>query len=227
MSDNSSNTPESLVVAIVKSYVHSVFPEGTKVRFIPQDSLDNLITSESVAREFSAADAQSGQSAKQPTHEGGYDYGLVEFVLSSAKKIFTISLLCGLRSGDLREAMIVFKAKHFGDSNLPVSFQDNQWIHDRFAPPLWDFLKTDSFAEKQWALLAPVFPKEFKEELKLENKQILPFTFVDPKKKEGTFGTVYEVTIHPSHQIEPMLKVRKTWSFCVHSTPIDTICLGY
>jgi hypothetical protein len=57
----------------------------------------------------------------------------------------------------------------------------------------------------QWEFLAPVFsPDEYS--YNLPSECILPFTWKDPKPKEGAFSAVYRVKIHAAHQKHPDLK---------------------
>lgn len=202
----SNNHVPSLDYDVVKSYVTCKFPEEAPRIFMPESRLEELITKETIIQEFSAPSVAS--RIRLLKRSNPLDNDLLDFILKSAKRVFMISIICNVRSGDLKQAMSEFKAKSFGDKDLPIRLDDSQDEHPHLNSSLWPLPKRMEFEQNQWRLLAPVFPPEYEEDLVLENEHILPFTYVGANKKEGTFGTVYEVSIHHSHQKEPMLKVR-------------------
>lgn len=194
-SSSHSAWPKRLEDRIAKSFSYSAFPDGTKSPFIPRANVEDLVTYDSVRTElFGGSSAQSLAPDE-----------LINYVTSSAKKLFIISMLSNVTSSDLRKAMEKFKQHDFGDKNLPVLAEDFDNYPRCFED--WGILKKQNFKSGQWQLLVPVFPKEF-EKMQLRPEHILPFTYVDSQRKEGTFGDVYQVTIHDSHQELPMRKVR-------------------
>ncbi|KAG8157978.1 hypothetical protein KVR01_012250 [Diaporthe batatas] len=192
-----SEQAKSLRDALATSLQFSVFPDSTNIHFIPNGTVDTLVTPASVANElFPINPAERLTPSKREV-----DQALVNYVAASAKKLLIISILnnpsCGLRA-----AMEAFKTHQFGDDDLPVIEAENQF------PPCfyqWDLLSRRNFRSDQWKVLVPVFPKVFTR-FHFGTEIILPFTYVDPVRKEGTFGDVYQVTILKSHQEDPMRK---------------------
>lgn len=194
-----SGVEEDLEDLILGAHVVSAFPEGMKHEFIPNDKLEELVTANSVATVLFADEFALLANPRSIGHE------LVEFVLKSAKKVFTISLICGLTGFMLKDAMAHFELHSFGDKDLPLpSFKV---LNEHLGFSGWSKMRKKIFIDFQWKVLAPVFPKAFVK-MALREEEILPFTAVGNLRKEGTFGNVYKVTIHPSHQEEPERKVR-------------------
>ncbi|KAI1275714.1 acyl transferase/acyl hydrolase/lysophospholipase [Xylaria sp. FL0933] len=178
----------------------SKFPVGIGVRqFLPEGRLDRLITRVSVV----SAIGLPG-NWEQVSPEGKK---LVNFVVESAKKVFAITVTAGLGKDDseLHKIMHVFQAYGFGDASLPV--KPESWAPEN---PLvrdlrWRKVELQRFLNHQWTYLAPIFP-ETVWDTDLEPDCILPFTSVDSIATAGAFGSVYQVTVHPSHQEAPLLK---------------------
>ncbi|KAE8454271.1 hypothetical protein EG329_005196 [Mollisiaceae sp. DMI_Dod_QoI] len=192
----SSDTEDSLEDQIVNAFVESQFPvDVAKQQFLPHGELDRLITQDAVVQQLNIdydADSQ-----------------LIDFICLSAKMVFANALISSLHGKGLREAMKRFKDLGFCDKSLPVGPELEQLT----PMPPWNRMKRRYFIENQWRFLAPVFPspdpnKDLK--LVLEPEHILPFTHVDEQRREGTFGNVYQVTIHPSHQEVLMMKANGT-----------------
>lgn len=192
--DENSTTP-GLEDQVANCFVISVFPDDRTQDFIPNGMVNQIVTRESIVEEFEVAEDD-----------------LINFILESANKLFIISLLCGLNNGQLQKAMVHFKNSCAADAQLPFDIPLNGTPHPWFPSKLWSTLKKRNFLSKQWMLLAPVFPAGFVK-LKLKQEHIFPFTFVDKETKEGTFGAVYQVTIHEAHQEEPLRKVSHAYRF--------------
>lgn len=190
--EDSSTTPgledQGLEDLIASSYVASKFPDDREQDFIPSGLVNQIVTRNSITEELGTAEDD-----------------LISFILKSAKKLFTISLICGLNGPKLQKAMVYFKNSCAVDGRLPVDIPLDGTPHPWFPSTLWSKLRKTEFLKKQWMLLAPVFPAGFVK-LKLKQEHIFPFTFVDKETKEGTFGAVYQVTIHEAHQEEPLRK---------------------
>lgn len=180
---------------IANSYVASMFPDDRKQNFIPSGVVNQIVTRKSITEELGAAEDD-----------------LINFILRSAKKLFTISLICGLNNRKLKKAMVHFKNGCAVDEQLPVDIPLDRTPHPWFPSTPWSKLKKTEFLNKQWMLLAPVFPAGFVK-LNLKQEHIFPFTFVDKETKEGTFGAVYQVTIHEAHQEEPLRKMSHACRF--------------
>lgn len=187
---------KSLEDVINSQFCYSVFPEGTKTRFIPEGHIERIITRDAVILEF--FEDKTCEISKE-------DDDLVNYVVNSAKKLLTISLICGISSTTLKKAMTQFKADNFSDDCLPL-LKDITEYPECFNSRTWSNLRKSNFEKEQWSVFAPIFPRKFKR-LDLEEGRILPFTWVASQHKEGFFGSVYQVTIHSAHQEDPMLRV--------------------
>jgi hypothetical protein len=94
-----------------------------------------------------------------------------------------------------------FQENEFDDRCLPLK-RDTMLALPCFQGKFWNKLRTHMFLQNQWTFLAPVFSKsQFRIDLEPEN--IFPFTWVSNDAKEGRFSTVYQATIHESHQEDP------------------------
>lgn len=197
------STSNLLEDQIVGSYERAEFPPGWGQDYVPEGCLERLITKESIIREFTRKDESGG--------EKNVDEDLPDYVLRSAKKLLAISLLNGVNTRDLHRAMNIFKSSGFDDAKLPVN-STNQ-LESPWSELQWSAVKLRDFKEKQWKFLVPIFrEKEIK--LELESLHILPFTLATKDTKQGTFGNVWEVTIHESHLEKPMRKVRRIAQQC-------------
>lgn len=178
---------------ILHAFARSEFPVGWKQEYMPRNGLNGLITAESIIREF------SGYEDDETPVEGD----LIRYILDSAKKVFAISLISGVGSYGLLKAMRTFRASGFTDNELPATSTNTQFPWSRLK---WSDVKKHNFKDNQWKFLVPVF-RENQVRVKIGNRHILPFKLVNHEKKEGTFSDVWEVSIHESHQDNPMRMV--------------------
>jgi hypothetical protein len=176
-----------------------------KQDFLPHGCIDILITEYAVIKELGFSEEESRKES---------NIKLLSFILKDAKKIFAILLCAGFsnQSKDLRKAMTQFRKKSFGDASLPITSRTRHKVpffgDDETEPQKpWDLVRTRNFCKEQWAFLAPVFSKE-RLDLELHSDDILPFIFKDDDVKSGAFGEVHRVTVHPSHQENPVTTVR-------------------
>ena len=104
--------------------------------------------------------------------------------------------------------MRYFMSIPFTDGKLPVTKKDLIG-HVGSLPNLWSELRIYNFCQEQWRFLAPVFSQQkFKFDLKPDH--VLPFMEKSSggDVKEGAFGRVFRVRIHPAHQKDPVKDVR-------------------
>ncbi|ROW10439.1 hypothetical protein VMCG_01821 [Cytospora schulzeri] len=197
------STNPGLEELIPDFYEVSKFPDDRPQDFLPNGSVDKIVTRGSIIQELGAIEHSGpvGRGSKAAADEND----LINFILKAGKKVFTISLISGLRHNQLRKAMIQFRNNGYVDEELPFNVPIDETDHPCFPPQLWSKLAKKDFQSKQWMVIVPVFPAEFKK-LELEQGHIFPFIFVDEERKEGTFGNVYQVTIHETHQEKPMRK---------------------
>ncbi|KAI0429029.1 kinase-like domain-containing protein [Xylaria sp. FL1042] len=185
---------------IVACFRQSKFPVGLGERqFLPAGRLDRLITRSSVVSVIGLSNNWEQVSAE--------DKKLVNFIVESAKKVFAINITAGMgKNGpELRKVMLVFHAHGFGDASLPVKPEfwapENSLVRDL----RWRKAELHRFMDHQWMYLAPIFPETLWD-ADLEPDCILPFTSVDSIVRADAFSSIYQVTVHPSHQEAPLLK---------------------
>lgn len=191
---------QSLGDQIMEGLVVSTFPPGSHQVYMPEGYLDQLITEQSIIGELAGMFSRMSQEQTDTR----VDEGLIEFILKLAKKVFALSLICGVEAGALHEAMKIFKSTNFGDDNLPLKFTDSDktpWSLLR-----WPELVTHKFRQRQWMFLVPVFRRAMLN-VNLEPHHILPFALASNERPEGRSHNLWEVTVHEDHQEEPMRKV--------------------
>lgn len=189
---------EDLGGLILATYEVSKFPAcGERGKFSPRGELEKVMTEARVIQEISVLPFSTDQS-------------LVDFILRNANRLFAISLLSGLRSYELNEAMRSFKHQKITNESLPFSevhFQDSQY----FPSNLWGNVRLENFRNHQWRFPNTLFSNS--EHITLQSEAIFPFTESE-ELAEGGFGAVSRVTVHQSHlkPEDPIQKVRK-WRF--------------
>lgn len=199
-----SNKPKlTLSDKIVVSFKKSMFDPQEK-SFLPADQIDNIVTREAIREEFQAAPRFDPEALSPEDLEE-----IIDFVETKAKRVFAISCLSNLRGGELVWAMCSFSDSEFVDTDLP--FKDGNFAKDPFCrdekDSPWADARIHNFKKEQWSLLAPVFsPEHFT--IELEPEHILPFTRKESTMKQGGFGQVFQVDIHPAHQKDPVKNVR-------------------
>ncbi|KAF5486531.1 Cyclin-dependent kinase 2 [Colletotrichum fructicola] len=176
------------------SYVGSNFPPGReKSKYLPQDCIESLVTREVIAMELGLVSVASQKPYK----------GLIDWTLKNASRLFLIVLHSQLvrTRTELYDAMALFRSSGLEDSKLPWSgasdFPDEnvEKSHDRWARSEM----IEYFLPAQWKFLALVI-RSGTFQYNIQPEEILPFTHDSGERpKEGAFGKVYRVRIHPSH----------------------------
>jgi hypothetical protein len=190
------STMASLADLILPRYVKGVF-DSPPQDFLPQNHITELITKDAIIEELADEDGDL---------DNDEDKELVDFIHSSAKRVFATTIVSGLGSSELYKAMRKFKVHNFQDESLPLKENAIPNLQCFPAKP-WSKVRTYNFLRFQWIFLAPVFSTS-KFQLDLEPEHIFPFTWVSDVAKEGAFSNVYEVTIHDKHQEDPAYTVR-------------------
>lgn len=190
----------SLGDQIVESLVVSTFPPGSHHVYMPEGHLDQLVTTQSIIWEFTGAPDVDfeGQNWAHVGEE------LIEYILMSAKKVFAISLICGVESSKLRKAMNTFKFTGFNDSNLPI--QTTKSTEVPWSLLQWPVVMTQKFEQRQWMFLVPIFHTKFLR-MELEPHEILPFALIKNERSQDSAEDLWEVSIHESHCEAPIRKV--------------------
>lgn len=190
-----------LVDQIYDKYETSRFDPEEK-HFLPEGCLDELLTLEVVIKELLDKDDLRPEELRLPEKKKD----VVDFILSKAPKVFATAVVSGLRGKLLAVAMVKFHSIGFHDECLPVTEHDSK--HLKMFQDLWSNMTIRYFRQEQWRFLAPVFSRT-NCKLDLKPGHILPFIKkYDNNVKEGAFGRVYRVEIHPAHQKDPVLDVR-------------------
>lgn len=162
---------------------------GQVLYFLPLNSLDELITTDSVEAQLSLSD-------RLPWSR------LPGEVVQHAKKVFAILVLIDkpraikklLREGLTDEHLPLFP-KGDGSDNILVSARGK--IFQSFAT--WhNSAKVAVFLEKQWVVQAPVLDAT-DSDITLNPKCVLPFYNI-VELGEGQSSRVYKGELHPAHQ---------------------------
>lgn len=195
-------TTQSLGDQIMEELVVSTFPPGSHQVYMPEGHLDQLITEQSIIGEL----AGMFNLSSQEQIDMHVDEDLIEYILKSAKKVFALSLICGIEAGALHKAIKIFKSTDFDDGSLPVKFTDSG--ETPWSQLQWPELVTHKFRQRQWMFLVPVFHRGVLD-VDLEPHHILPFALASNEKPEGRSHNMWEVTVHEAHQKKPLRKVRR------------------
>lgn len=181
--------------------------------FLPNGSLDGLITKKSIRRAF------WGRKPSNVTSELLDE--VVNYILAKAEKLFAISLLAGLKDLRLFRVMQFFMYNDICDGNLPFSEEYLKELPWPFIEPeeateftspeddsddtsvdgssQWDDTDINNFMSHQWEICVPVFSAN-KTNYDIDQQAILPFiekhTITGNK---GAFGEVMRCMIHEKH----------------------------
>lgn len=196
------------------------FPLGWRQKYMPSRCLNGLVTRSSIIREFLKDDDPGQHYGSQVAN--GIDEGLINFIVNSGQKLFAISLIIGIESRKLQEAMNVFRRFNYTDNNLPVTSRDTTFPWSQLK---WRALKMENFTKEQWKFVVPMIDHDGSH-IKLENRQILPFCLVNPHMREGAFSNVWQVEIHEEQQRQPMRMVcshRRSTNSSAALTHLDVV----
>ncbi|RSL51016.1 hypothetical protein CEP51_015268 [Fusarium floridanum] len=164
-----SHERDDLSLRIRDASIFSVFDDPSEY-FLPNGSIDNLITKDSVYKELRAEPSSLAEDKTELE-------SLVEFVLVSARKLFATTLLIGNSGHELQSRMKWFQDEDITDDSLPLQM---------------------SWWEKNYWFLAPVF-SDTGLSYDFEPDTILPFTERDPDVKADRFGMTTQYRIHERH----------------------------
>jgi hypothetical protein len=187
----------SLALRIIRSLVDSA--DGSNLKFLPNSCLDTLVTKATIQEELELATSSLGEIERRE---------LIEWIHTYAKKLFLITIRCGLSADNARDSMRCFRYFKKSDESLPLLQTTPDATEEPcFNPAFWTELQIDNFSAWQWAHLAPVFdPSEY--DYPLADRCILPFVKKDENIKQGAFSWVHRVEIHPEYNGHDALLVR-------------------
>ncbi|RMJ13787.1 hypothetical protein CDV36_006531 [Fusarium kuroshium] len=173
-------------------------PEAQPVYFLPKNAISELVDRDVIIQEL--------WEHEQNTRDE--DESLVQWIQNDAPQFFLT--MVESRAPDITSCsqkcmfMKLFQRHGFSDKHLPlpdlVNFQHTPSTSDQqeICQDVWGPVVEYFFKQAQWKFVVPVISKERFRYL-LQPEQILPFIEVDDVVKEGAFGRVYRVKIHPSH----------------------------
>lgn len=147
------------------------------VHFVPQESLANVFNKDNVRAALQEAELEPHRLATT-----------TKIILQQAQRIF--ATLLDIRSADkiLRFIEVDHLQTRKLDDILPMRDKSLDFLDDETA---------ERFYEAQWRYCVPIFSPNFQHR-ELADDTILPY-LESRYVSQGTFGTVYEVEIHPTH----------------------------
>ncbi|KAI0523946.1 hypothetical protein F5B22DRAFT_423512 [Xylaria bambusicola] len=181
------------------SLVESAFDSGR--RFLPEGSLDRLVTSENVlgVLTYLGANTEEIQS-------------LVDFVLTKARKIFIVIVNTDMIN--VSDALESCRRSGVTDRHLPLPRElincggmknhstrkdcQHEVELEVFHEKPWRRSAISAFYHAQWQFLAPSFTP-YHRDMTLDVRAILPFVHVGRDARVGFFSEVYEVELHRDH----------------------------
>jgi hypothetical protein len=206
-------SPKPLLDRLLRLKVRPSQSNGTF--FYPRGELEALITAEEVARVIKQGRRFLEEASKVLTDHEIHEYAsrvcrdtLPDGTYVSYKRAFAILLL--IRRGwdivlfvdhCIYDAVLPLKAVKVGVNELRMRHESDS---ETDLPCLrhWDALAHEEFEERQRSMLAPFLAKGdpgcawF---YQLSDKDVLPWTSKQYCVREGAFGTISRVKIHPSH----------------------------
>ena len=176
--------------------------------FLPENYMEELITEDAIRTELGLGTDSTRIVESQQN--------LVEWIHSEAKKVFAIAAYCSLGPTGMLASMEQFKRCNFNNESLPIDNLRNPNgrtlpRHFRSRDKIWNSQRLYTFWEHQWKFLVPVFDTKTYN-YNLESECIFPFIWKDERPKQGAFGCVYKVRIHPAHQERQLKEVRASLS---------------
>ncbi|KAK9419821.1 putative HET-domain-containing protein [Seiridium unicorne] len=199
-SDSEIDSETELESELFSARIESTFD---KKDFYPNGSLNDIITRPKVEKHL------LHQRLKEEYLQTEEVDSIIEFIArrDGAQKLFAIAVLSSIQGRLLLKVIKWFKKYDFSDTALPITDGNRNQIlqleagnHQTRSP--WTRKRASDFLENQWMfvvpVLSPINPDKFID-LSLEPKVILPFDLEGGGPKEGAFGTVYKIKVHPDH----------------------------
>lgn len=196
--------------------------------FIPMDKLDGIVSRENVAMTLSRVNSADLRNSIEKIVQDTVQFSQPPR-MSTRRKIFAILAMVG-RPVDIQD----FIDENIYDADLPLFHVRDEHGkiclarrgHEKTTSIIqrlghWSRLVVEDFTTCQWQILSPFFslatslvsPSSEPLHYELSSRTVLPFSMdVDPqdggsRRISGGFGTVYRVTIHPSHVLSEPTEV--------------------
>ncbi|KAK3987698.1 hypothetical protein QBC44DRAFT_360636 [Cladorrhinum sp. PSN332] len=193
--------------------VVSEFDKGPDPKFIPEGTLDHVITKKAILQALWDEDSESPADVKR----------LADFIEQRAKRLFAVVVrYIGLEGTALLRAMRLFRDGPnggFTDDSLPIPplheyplpggapsrprshvlalFNPN----GRKAKVIWNNSRIETFYRHQWKVLVPIFEVATEHKYN-DNFELGYIPFIKKYENEGgrgAFGHVCKYKIHPNH----------------------------
>ncbi|KAK4237718.1 hypothetical protein C8A03DRAFT_15762 [Achaetomium macrosporum] len=203
---------KDLVKRLVKLETRPCRCNGTA--FYPRRELEALITPKEVAQVIAEGRRRLEEANKRLADDEIHEYAarvcreaLPGGTEVSYKRMFAI-LLLNRRGWEI----VLFVDGLICDAELPlkaVKVGDELKMRRQSEPETdlpclrnWDELEHRDFEEKQWRMLAPFLAKGDRRSAwfyQLSDQDVLPWTRKESSVREGGYGSISKVEIHPSH----------------------------
>ncbi|KAH9880406.1 hypothetical protein IAQ61_000697 [Plenodomus lingam] len=198
------NATTSLVDQLPRLYAVSTYDDKPR-NYLTDHTIRQYITKVAVQEQLE-------KSVLYRDYDADERQALVDWIVTRALKVFTITLQCKSDYDFVHDAMLVFSEADFEDKDLPID--DPQLYPDRdvlrvasaFPSDLWGNWTYWKFYEEQWTCLAPVFSST-KYTYNEFAQCIFPFKIESDRPRVGAFGSVTKVRIHDDHHISPGSRV--------------------
>jgi serine/threonine protein kinase len=175
----------SLRKCFFEAVVKSAF-DGPQRKFIPHNSLTELVTEDSVMVEL-----QFDQARVQSK-----DAELVKYICSNSIKIFATAVYMRCTGAQLRKMMQRVQKHAITDDDLPLQLENSE---SKWKSLRWSKYTQEDFYDAQWLFLAPVFSGS-RVQYDLAPDCVLPFLKTEEKDaRQHTFGSITKVRIHTDH----------------------------
>jgi hypothetical protein len=159
-------------------------------KFYPDGCLDYIVTAEALQKLMRAEGAPE------------IDPDMIRYILSSAKKLFVLLFVSGF-DGEIYRAIKAFKRHNLSDSSLP--FEDRPYDREDLRQKLgFRFSPWRKLNEWQYQFLSPVFDGAV---FQYDFRPLAPLPFIEASStiKDGPFGQLSQVKIHPAHLKNPVM----------------------
>ena len=159
--------------------------DGRSKFFVPHQSLYNLLTRSVVLKSIQDCGGVPWYSVERT----------VDKIMAGARRIFAILVMLHREE---KHILSFIEHDHFQGSPLDSKLPLSRTVLDAIVPHI-----ASAFFERQWEFSAPVFSKDVDHRF-LDDFAVLPFV-KDRRIDEGGFGTIFEIALHPDHQVLPLV----------------------